>query len=108
MISPVPSNDYQKRRQAMKSRLVKLGKDNPVVSKAVKMQEPPEEDKRWKNWEIVDELVSAARREYFDKEGGNMSGCLVNLSKALSKLASQKGIDSSKNKVNNDDSDEDY
>jgi len=90
MDSPTPNSDFQKRREAMKKRLVSLGKDNPVVARAMKAQEPPQEDTKWKEWEVVDELVSAARREYFDKDGGEMGECVANLSKALSKLASEK------------------
>jgi len=102
------SKEFQKRKEAMKKRLVSLGKNNPVVAKAVKNQEPPQEDTKWKEWQIVDELVSAARREYFDKEGGKMNECIANLASALSKLASQKGLDKGKEKHNNDDIDEDY
>jgi len=83
-------NEYQKRRDAMAKRLVTLGKDNPVVAKAISAQKPPEMDEKYKNWEIVDELVSAARREYMDKEGGSMNKCVANLANALSKLASKK------------------
>lgn len=84
-----PSNDFQKRRNAMKGRLASLGKDNPVVAEAMKRQDPPQEDAKWKNWNIVDELVSAARKEYFDEKGESMKDCLTNLSQALSKLASK-------------------
>lgn len=100
--------DMMKRKEAMKKRLASLGKNNPVVQKAMKMQDPPEEDMKWKHWQMVDELVSAARREYFDKEGGDMNKCVGHLAEALSKLASQKGIDKGKSKHNNDEDDDDY
>jgi len=109
MDSPVGmSKEYQRKKEAMKKRLILLGKKNPVVAKAVKNQEPPKEDIKWKEWQIVDELVSAARREYFDEEKGEMNECIANLASALSKLASQKGIDKGNQKHNNDDIDEDY
>lgn len=101
-------DDYQKRKAAMKKRLSSLGAKNPVVAKAIKAQEPPQEDTKWKEWQIVDELVSAARQEYMHKEGGEMNECVANLAKALSGLASKKGVDNGKAKHNNDDVDEDY
>lgn len=97
-----------KKRAAMKQRLAKLGSNNPVVKGAMKMQEPPMEDTKWKNWQIVDDLVSAARKEYFKEEGESMSDCVSYLAKAFAKLASQKGLDNGKKKEENDDSDEDY
>jgi hypothetical protein len=109
MMDAVPMKDnYQKRKEAMKKRLASLGKGNPVVAKAVKAQEPPEEDKKWKDWQIVDELVSAARREYMDEKGKSMNECVSNLANALSKLASKKGLDTRSKKHNNEDIDEDY
>lgn len=109
MDSPVGmSKDYQKRKEAMKKRLASLGKGNPVVAAAVKNQEPPQEDTKWKNWNIVDELVSAARHSYFKEEGESMQDCVANLASALSKLASKKGLDNGNGKVENDDIDEDY
>lgn len=109
MDSPVAINkDYQKRRDAMKHRLTALGKSNPVVAKAMKNQEPPQEDTKWKNWNIVDELVSAARREYFDKDGGKMGECLANLASALSKLASKKPIDTKNSGGDNSNNEDDY
>jgi hypothetical protein len=107
-ITAKPSDDFQKRRAAMAKRLTSLGKDNPIVAKAVKAQEPPKEDTKWKEWQIVDELVSAARRQYFDKENCSMGDCVGDLAEALSKLASKKGLDKGNSKVENDDNNEDY
>lgn len=101
-------DDHQKRKAVMKRRLLSLGKNNPVVSQAIKSQEPPQEDTKWKNWQIVDELVSAARREYFDKEDGSMKMCVGHLANALSKLAINAGVDKGKAKHNNDERNEDY
>lgn len=108
MDSPTISKDYQKRKQAMKQRLASLDKKNPVVAAAIKNQEPPQEDTKWKNWNVVDELVSAARHEYFKEEGESMQDCVANLASALSKLASKKGLDKGNQTVENDDSNEDY
>lgn len=105
---PMMDKEMQKKRMVMKNRLSSLGKNNPVVMKAMKMQDPPETDTKWKNWQIVDELVSAARREYFDKEGGKMNECLANLSQALGKLASKKPLDNGNSKSENNGSNEDY
>ena len=99
-----------KKRAAMILRLSSLGKDNPIVSKAIKSQQPMNSDLKYKSWEVVDELVSAARREYFDKEDGSMKDCLLNLGKALTKLSSKSPIDNGKSKVQNkyvEDEDED-
>ena len=92
----IPSKSHEKRKEAMKKRLFSLGKNNPVVVKAIKSQDPPMEDMKWKNWAIVDELVSAARHEYFNKEGSSMSKCVANLATALSNLASKKTLDKGK------------
>lgn len=100
--------EMEKKRKAMQSRLSKLGTDNPVVKLALKNQQPPMEDTKWKNWEIVDELVRAARKEYFDKENGSMNDCVANLAKALTKLAMSKSIDNNKNMDHNNSVDEDY
>lgn len=100
--------EMQKKREAMKKRLAALGKDNPVVAAAVKNQDPVSHDQKWQDWNVVDELVNAARRKFFDGEGEKLSGCLTNLGNALLKLASNKGIDTGKKSANNDDSDEDY
>lgn len=101
--------EMQKKREAMKSRLAALGKNNPVVMGAMKMQDPHHEDMKWKNWQVVDELVSAARREYMDKENGSMKECVINLATALSKLASKTPLDKGKKRVENGNSkDEDY
>ena len=99
--------ENRKKKEAMKKRLLSLGKDNPVVAKAIKQQEPPMEDKKWANWDVVDTLVSAARREYFDKEDANLQTCVSNLSRALAKLASKKPIDKVSGKMENDYTDED-
>lgn len=101
-------NSWAKRKAAMAKRIASLGKGNPVIAQAVKSQKPPEQDNRWKNWEIVDELVSAARKRYFDEEGEKMNVCISNLSKALAKLATQKGLDKSSGKSDTVFSDEDY
>ena len=104
-----PDKEMQKRRDAMKKRLASLGKNNPVVVGAMKMQDPQNEDMKWKNWQVVDELVSSARREYMQKENGSMKQCLTNLATALSKLASKETLDKGKKTVENGSSkDEDY
>lgn len=112
MMDAMPMTDWEKknkkRKEAMKKRLASLGKDNPVVARAVKNQEPPQEDTKWKNWNVVDELVSAARREYFDKEGSSMSKCIANLATALQKLSGTKGLDTAAAKDNNSELEEDY
>lgn len=108
MDSPSMPKEMLKKRAAMKARLEKLGKDNPVVKGAMKMQEPPMEDTKWKEWQIVDDLVSAARKEFFKEEGESMSDCVAYLAKAFAKLASQKGIDKGNKKEENDDNNEDY
>jgi len=108
MEMPSISKEYQKKKDVMAKRLSALGKDNPIVAKAVKAQQPPMEDTKWKEWQIVDELVSAARREYFDKEGGNMSACISSLADALEKLSTKLGVDKKKAKGNNVSNEEDY
>lgn len=96
----------KKRRAAMKKRLATLGKNNPVVAEAIKNQEPYQEDVKWKAWRVVDELVSAARQKYLDKEGASMKECVANLASALSKLASKKGLSEEKTKDENYNSDD--
>ena len=107
--SPVTAEgSYQKRKEAMKKRIASLGKSNPVVARAVKNQNPPEEDVKWKNWNVVDELVSAARQEYFKNEKeSSMNECVAHLAAALQKLSGKRGLDTASAKDNNSDQDED-
>ena len=53
--------EMKKRKEAMQKRLEKLGTGNPVVSQAVKTNKPHENTGEW---DIVEELVSAARKRY--------------------------------------------
>jgi len=110
MDSPMMAMDKEmkKKKEAMKKRLASLGMDNPVVKSAMKSQDPMQHDKKWQEWNVVDELVSAARRKYFDGEGESMGKCVGNLADALSKLASKAHIDKGMSKMNNRSSDEDY
>ena len=71
--------EYEKKQKAMKKRLVALGKENPVVQKAIERQEPHDS---MEAFEIVHELVSAAMSEYEEK-GGSPAQCMKNLGKAI-------------------------
>jgi len=102
------SDNYQKRKTAMKKRLMAMGKGNPVVAEAIKNQEPPQEDKKWQNWQIVDELVNAARHKYMNEEKGDLKKCLNNLAQALVKVDTKHTVDKKNGKNNNEDTDEDY
>ena len=82
--------EMEKKRKAMQGRLSKLGTDNPVVKQALKDSNPKHNENKWQNWQIVDSLVSAARKEYMEEEDKDMMSCVGNLAKALTKLASSK------------------
>lgn len=99
--------EYKKRQAAMKKRLKSLGSDNPVVSQAIKDNEPQRDT--YKEFAVVDELVSAARNKY--RVDGNFKACVQNLSEALGKLASgenSEGLDTGDNKGENKKSEENY
>lgn len=104
--SPVDMDkEMDKRREAMRKRLEKLGKDNSVVSQAVASNKPRTDSS---DWDIVEELVSAARKKYH--EGGNLNKCAVDLANAILSVAKKGGLDSKKESVDNNEqsSKEDY
>lgn len=81
MMPEVVSTDMKKRRAAMTKRLKDLGRDNPVVEKALENQEPKD---HYADFEPVHELVSAAYAKY--EESGHLKDCLVDLGSAITKL----------------------
>lgn len=92
-------DEREKRNKAMQSRLKKLDTDNPVVKKAIKKNQP----RRDEEFDVVNELVSAAFSE-FSEGDGSLKESMLNLSKAISS-ASGKIKGSSHNSDHDDDFD---
>jgi hypothetical protein len=67
----------------MQKRLSKIDKENPVVKKAIKDQEPSDP---YGDFEVVHDLVSAAFSIY--AEHGNLKKCMKDLGDAITKAAS--------------------
>jgi len=87
------------REAAMLSRLKKLPKENDIVKIAIKRKAADTRGQDvWKQFEIVDELVSAARKKVTD--GDSFDEAIMELGEALCSL-----VDNGKKKAD-DDSDE--
>lgn len=93
------SKEEKQRKEAMQKRLEKIDKDNPVVKKAIKNQEPSDP---YEDFEVVHELVSAAFGTYSEK--GNLKQCMLDLGDAIIKAAKNIKGGRSKKSHNDDDS----
>lgn len=103
MSEPVETSyekDRKQREKALLARLNKLPKDNPIAKMAVKHQRADiNQEQSWQQFQIVDELVSAARKCVAD--GDDFDEAVVNLADALNSLVGTKS-----KKTDDDDSDE--
>lgn len=77
--------EMKKKREAMKKRLSSINDSNPVVDKAIKKQDPND---AYEDFDIVNELVSAAMAKY-SEDGGSLSQCMKDLGKAIISAASK-------------------
>ena len=101
------NKEHKKRQEAMKKRLQTLGTGNPVVKQAIEENEPKRDV--YKEFAVVDELVSAARNKY--RVDGDFKTCIRNLAEALGKLAGAKsvgGLDTDKNISDNSEDEAKY
>lgn len=82
-------NSYKKRQEKMLKRLKTLPK-NPIVAAAIKRKKGElGEDENREQWNAVDELVSAARKQCM--EGEDFDSTIKDLSSALLALAGEEG-----------------
>lgn len=79
------SDNWKKREQALLKRLQKLPKKNEIVKLAIKRKKADvNRDEMWKQFDVVEELVSAARKSCMD--GEDFSETVMDLAEALKAL----------------------